>query len=68
MTYLRVYSGRYAGRDSTGAQSPVYVVDVVICTGCTDRGSCNYDVLRKGDEYFHVATCDCLPYYSGTQG
>ncbi|KAL8604296.1 hypothetical protein ACOMHN_023666 [Nucella lapillus] len=55
-----------AVEDSKGAVSPSLRIPIVLCTGCSNQGSCNFSTIRPSvDEYFQLATCDCQPYYAG---
>ncbi|KAL8611728.1 hypothetical protein ACOMHN_038981 [Nucella lapillus] len=55
-----------AVEDSKGAVSPSLRISIVLCTGCSNQGSCNFSTIRPSvNEYFQLATCDCQPYYAG---
>ena len=46
------------------------VIDVVfvVCSGCSDHGTCNYNVIRgvsDNNENFRYATCNCEPFWDG---
>ncbi|XP_055997524.1 uncharacterized protein LOC125645548 [Ostrea edulis] len=52
--------------DSQGAQSPSLDVSIILCTGCSDRGNCDYvNVIHTGNDRFHTAACICNIGYSG---
>ncbi|XP_048727085.2 uncharacterized protein LOC125645542 [Ostrea edulis] len=52
--------------DSQGAQSPSLDVSVILCTGCSDRGDCDYvNVIPSDNDRFHTAACSCNIGYSG---
>ncbi|KAL8617491.1 hypothetical protein ACOMHN_062702 [Nucella lapillus] len=63
---INVSSMVVVAEDSKGAVSPSFSIDIVLCTGCSNQGSCNFNTTRPSvDEYFQLATCDCQPYYAG---
>ncbi|KAK7492745.1 hypothetical protein BaRGS_00016050, partial [Batillaria attramentaria] len=53
--------------DSQGAQSPSLKIEIVLCSGCNRRGTCDFETFRTqvGDEYYKLAVCECEPYYEG---
>ncbi|KAK7478693.1 hypothetical protein BaRGS_00030078, partial [Batillaria attramentaria] len=54
--------------DSHNAQSPVRVVPVVICSGCSGHGTCDfslYSSAENGDYNFQYASCVCDPAWDG---
>lgn len=58
--------------DVMGKTSALFVFELVICTGCSDHGICDFDEnkvgTRKSDDVKY-AKCICdggsLPYWSG---
>ncbi|GFS21360.1 fibrillin-1, partial [Elysia marginata] len=53
-------------QDSNNLQSEVAQIGIVTCSGCSDRGTCDYDNVRSTlNPYFAVASCVCDAPYSG---
>lgn len=49
-----------------GVQSPVLDVFVNMCSGCSNRGNCDFDNLLSSEENkFRKVACDCDPGYFG---
>ncbi|KAK7495536.1 hypothetical protein BaRGS_00013234, partial [Batillaria attramentaria] len=59
---IRVYA-----EDSQGAQSPVLVIAVQMCSGCNGRGQCDFGrgQVSLDDPNFQTAPCVCHPAYTG---
>ncbi|XP_053391141.1 mucin-like protein, partial [Mercenaria mercenaria] len=56
--------------DYLGVQSPLLVLDVVLCTGCNGNGQCDYTTSRTVDqdtEGFSLAQCICDEYHEGDE-
>ena len=54
-------------KDEKNLEAVIEVV-FVVCSGCNDHGTCNYNVIRgvsENNDNFRYATCDCQPYWDG---
>lgn len=41
-------------------------VHVVLCSGCTNQGTCDYNTIRNQTyEYFKIAACNCNIGFTG---
>lgn len=52
--------------DEQGVNSPELSVIIVLCSGCSDHGTCNFTKVRPDSTAeFKYATCECEPYWTG---
>jgi hypothetical protein len=52
--------------DDKGEQAAPVDVAIVLCSGCSGNGDCNYNNIRSsGSDMFSYAECDCNMGYSG---
>ena len=52
--------------DNKGLSSEPIKVEIILCSGCSNHGSCDYDLPRnQTGDYFKIASCICQPEYTG---
>ena len=53
--------------DDKQAQASPIDVEIIVCSGCNDHGTCVYNVTRDPDSesQFNLATCDCNTGWQG---
>ena len=55
-------------KDTFGVQSPLLLLDIILCTGCSGNGQCDYTkprTLASVTEGFSIAECTCDSYHEG---
>ncbi|KAL3861926.1 hypothetical protein ACJMK2_007937, partial [Sinanodonta woodiana] len=60
---------RVTVEDDKGFQASPLDVLIIVCTGCRDHGSCDYETIRtdpRSTDQYKYATCQCQPYWEGT--
>ena len=54
--------------DNQNVYAEAIDVIIVLCTGCSEHGSCDFTTFRQDNvttETFKIATCNCSKYWEG---
>ena len=63
-----VYS-RVTAQDSDGLRAEAIEIEIILCSGCNNQGSCDYNNTRnQTNNYFKLSYCNCSTGYSGMYG
>jgi len=60
------FSKRVIATDNKGLSSESIEVEIILCSGCSNHGSCDYGLTRnQTGDYFKIASCICQAEYTG---
>jgi len=61
---------RIAVTNQNGRSSQPFIVDIVLCSGCSGHGNCTQDIREDSRQTpkFKYAVCQCEPQYEGNYG
>ncbi|KAL3837566.1 hypothetical protein ACJMK2_022914, partial [Sinanodonta woodiana] len=54
--------------DNHGVQAPALELTLLVCSGCSNHGSCDFTQERRDNRsttHFKYVTCNCSPYWEG---